>query len=58
VRYNQRFLEVKQELMEATMKKKRIVYFDQLHFTNRADLKLEYSNVGTNINIVREKIML
>jgi hypothetical protein len=52
-RYNERFLEVQQELVDAQMQNKRVIFFDQCHFTNRCDMKLEYSQKKKNISIVR-----
>ena len=58
LRNNDRFLEVQEELMDAHMRNFRIIYIDQCHHTNRSDLKLEYSNKYTNIQIVKSQSLI
>ena len=49
-----RFKEIQQQLTNAVMDNRRIIFRDKVTFKNKQDKKIEYSNVGQNIKIVKD----
>lgn len=57
-RYNERFLEVRQELINQMLKGNRQIYLDQVNFSNRSDQRVEFSNKYHNISFVKSETMI